>query len=390
MFRTAFSIATFGDQAAHDIVPFQIVRSNIGRAFDEKTYIFITPRCGFYWFNLNFKIYTTSSVDISVAGTQTFPSLGLLKADNSIIGTQDRQSCDDIVWLSSRSQIYITSPLYSILETTSWIGFKLDDWLNILIVFNVYQNSTIKTPLSPNAVPFTLVTVNEGGSWNATTYKFSAPIDGVYIFSYSTASIANTLTSFNLVKDGVVSYNADSNDTSSAGVDSASRSVPVRLNRGQRVWVTGNGMMSYGNRYKLSSFKGFFYSPVQGIQVVWSVHTTNVKLDSSDPVVFPIIETNQGNAWVSSSNRVVIKVAGTYYVNIVGTQQPWKGISLLVRLNGNIAAIILFKSGQAYNGSVTREVADIFQLKVNDELHVQATAGEYQGFTSFCGFLLHF
>ena len=390
MFRTAFSITIIGDQAPHDIVPNQIVRSNIGNAFDAKTYIFITPRCGLYWFNLNFKISTKLSADISIAGTQSFPSLGLLKADNMSIDTVDRQSCDDIVWLSSRSQIYITSPLYSILEMTSWIGFKLDDWLNILIVFNVYQNSTIITPSSPNPVPFTLVTVNEGESWDATTYKFSAPIDGVYIFSYNTASIANTPTSFNLVKDGIVSYNADSNYTGSAGVDSASRSVPVRLNRGQRVWVTGNGMMSYGNRYKLSSFKGFFYSPVQGTQVVWSVHTTNAHLQGSNPVVFPIIESNQGNAWVSSSNKVVIKVAGTYYVNIVGTQQPMAGISLHVLLNGNLEAIILFKSWQAYNGFVTREMADILQLKVNDELHVNANGGEYQGYISFCGFLLHF
>ena len=386
----AFSVATFEDQPAHHIIHFQNVRNNIGNAFDETTNTIITPRCGFYWFNLNLKINTTVLAEISMVGTQSFPSLGLFNDDKTISGSSDRLSCDDIVWLSSRSQIQVTSPLYNVLSKTSWIGFKLDDWLNIQIVFNVYQNSTIITPTSPKPVPFNVVTVNEGGCWDETIYKFRAPIHGIYIFSYSTASIANTATSFSLIKDGIVLYNSDSNQTSSAGVNSVSRSVPVKVNRGQRVWVTGNGMLSYGNQYKLSSFKGFLYSPFQGIQVVWSVHTTAPYPQSANPVVFPIIETNQGSAWLSSSNQVIIKVAGTYYVNIAATQKSFEGISLHVVLNGKTDAIQLFKYWQTDNGPVTREIADILQLKENDVLHVYIDSGGYQGYTSFCGFLLYF
>jgi hypothetical protein len=70
----------------------------------------------------------------------------------------------------------------------AWSAFKLDEFMSPLVAFNVYQDATITTPSSQSQpVPFNNVVVNEGGGWNVTSYKFVAPVSGIYVFSFGTA-----------------------------------------------------------------------------------------------------------------------------------------------------------------------------------------------------------
>jgi hypothetical protein len=111
-------------------------------------------------------------------------------------GYFDTLSRDDIRWLPTRTQIYVTSPNNDIADPTvtqlfskaAWSAFKLDEFMSPLVAFNVYQDSTITTPSSQSQpVPFNNVVVNEGGGWNVTSYTFVAPVSGIYVFSFGTA-----------------------------------------------------------------------------------------------------------------------------------------------------------------------------------------------------------
>ena len=323
------------------------------------------------------------------------PSIGVLRTQ--LKPGEDIPSRDDLRWLENRARIYITSPTVSTCTNSysnsmsAWIGIKIDHLMDPLIAFNVFQNETIMTPNSPFPVPFTCIVLNEGNGWNPFSYKFVSPVTGIYIFSYSTASAAGIQSLFNLVIDNSILYNVEISDTSHPGIASSSRSVPVSINKGQSVWITGNGQQSYGDQYHLSSFKGFLYSPVHRIQVVWSVHNTaagNCITDSYN-IPFELVHVNVGNAWQSDQNQVVIPVAGIYYVSIAATVIPNKGVEPFVCVNGARAGNAGVSNRLAVNGQVTREGAFLFQLKVGDTVSQSDGTNCCTSYTSFSGFFLY-
>ena len=55
-----------------------------------------------------------------------------------------------------------------------------------LIAFTAYSNSNSSVSVSVgNKVPYDAVTLNKGNAYDASTYVFTAPVAGVYWFSYS-------------------------------------------------------------------------------------------------------------------------------------------------------------------------------------------------------------
>ena len=379
--------------SAAQVVPFQNIAINIGGNFNYQVNKFSTPQHGLYWFHLRAWSNENSMVDYSMKGINGMPSIGVLRTQPKT-GT-DAPSRDDLRWLIKRTALYITSPTTPIGDTyvnamSTWIGFKIDDLMDPLIAFNVYQDQTIMTPSSPLPVPFTNIVLNEGNGWNSSSYKFVVPVTGVYIFSYSTASTAGVPSLFNLVIDNNILYNAEISDTAHPGIVSSSRSVPVSVIQGQSVWITGNGKQSYGNQYQLSSFKGFLYSPVHKINVVWSVHTTTAGncIWNNLNIPFALIHVNIGNAWQSGQSQVVIPVAGIYYVSIAATSTSSNGIEPFVCVNGIFYGNTGVSAG-LMNSQVTREGAFLFQLSVGDTVAQKDITSCYTSYTSFSGFLLY-
>jgi hypothetical protein len=94
------------------------------------------------------------------------------------------------------------------------------------------QMSNVNSLNVTNPFPFTTVSLNEGDAWNSESYKFVAPLSGVYVLSYSTACLGFASTDFDLVIDGKTLYNAQVDDSSHRNVDTASRTVPISLKQG--------------------------------------------------------------------------------------------------------------------------------------------------------------
>lgn len=68
------------------------------------------------------------------------------------------------------------------------------------------------------------------------------------------------------------------------------------------------------------SFHGFYYAPISGVQVLWSIASNSTGTRNDDAkVVYNLVVYNIGNAWVDTMSSVVPPVAGFYYVNIQGT-----------------------------------------------------------------------
>jgi hypothetical protein len=118
----------------------------------------------------------------------------------------------------------------------------------------------------------------------------------------------------------------------------------------------------------MSSFKGFFYSPSHGHNVAWAVHSVKqvyVRSGGTTSVAFEIVAVNVGNAWNVNTNQTVITVPGTYYVNLVATQQANTGVEMYIFINGVMQAIV-FKGWGGSTGLVTREAGLLVTLQVND------------------------
>jgi hypothetical protein len=119
----------------------------------------------------------------------------------------------------------------------------------------------------------------------------------------------------------------------------------------------------------MSSFKGFFYSPSHGRQrrlgrpLCQAGVREKWRYDLA--VAFEIVAVNVGNAWNVNTNQTVITVPGTYYVNLVATQQANTGVEMYIFINGVMQAIV-FKGWGGSTGLVTREAGLLVTLQVKD------------------------
>lgn len=268
------------------------------------------------------------------------------------------------------------------------MGFSIDSLMSPLIAFNVYSTTNTLSAAPPFPFVFPNIALNEGNYWNATSSKFKAPRAGVYIFSYSTAATAYSQTSFGFVVNNTVLNKAYILSTDHPGVDLTGRSVVVKLNANDYVWITGNGKWSYSDGTQLAAFKSFYYSPVSGVQVAWEVDftSTTTSVGPGSFVNFASVLTNVGNA-VYNSSTIVIPTAGTYYMSLAVTQSLNYGFFVYLYQNGNIVLAMLKTTGGS-NKDVTREGTVIVKCTAGDRFTVYIDSGIATGFTSFSGFLL--
>lgn len=214
---------------------------NIGNGFDANNML-TTPRSALYWIHINLMTPIADidyqMIDTLDSGISNVSTVGVHRQDTGQ-SYHETQSRDDVMWIRGGGEFYMSSAYeygtsfgVSTLPVAVWSVFILDTLMDPLVAFRVYQQSNVRSVNITNPFPFTIVSLNEGEAWNSVSYKFTAPVTGVYVFSYSTACLAHTPTSFFLVVDGKSLYNAQVDDTDHNGVDTASRTVPVSLQQG--------------------------------------------------------------------------------------------------------------------------------------------------------------
>ena len=99
-----------------------------------------------------------------------------------------------------------------------------------------------KLPISANVknnvLQYNRVITNVGGAYNPTDCAFTAPVDGHYVFSWSTSQYDRKYPYSAITKNGAVllTESAFANDVNSAA-DSTSQTVTLHLVTGDRVWI---------------------------------------------------------------------------------------------------------------------------------------------------------
>nr|XP_034307104.1 complement C1q tumor necrosis factor-related protein 3-like [Crassostrea gigas] len=106
------------------------------------------------------------------------------------------------------------------------------------VVFQSSYKGTLENLKTSQTVKFNQVSLNEGSAYNTTTGKFTAPLDGVYSFSWTTMSNTGKYFITEIVLNGIpMAYNYTDSRGLSAGHSMASSHANIKMKKGDRVWI---------------------------------------------------------------------------------------------------------------------------------------------------------
>lgn len=131
------------------------------------------------------------------------------------------------------------------------------------IAFYAYMGSSESNPSLHHTLIFNVVKTNVGGGYNSYTGSFTAPVDGVYVFSYSVRVCCNSAVSVEIVKNGnpegaIIADSEKANDLSS-GI------AVISAVKGDAIFVRTHGTSGsrgsiYNDSLGSSSFSGWLVS----------------------------------------------------------------------------------------------------------------------------------
>jgi hypothetical protein len=218
----------------------------------------------FYWFSFGAEIPANTLASISLLNTNSF----------RISKTHTNFTDSDIVTRSGviRLQAGSTVSLVSVYPTlhTYWCGFRLDTLFNPLIAF--FAASYTKT-MNAGTVTFNNSLINEGGAWNDSASAFTAPVSGIYFFTFSGGVSANKRPLIRLVLNNITVVATAQfggggliKPGGGPGVDVVSRSILLQLNESdvlQMISPQSANMPLYSDIASMAtSISGFLYNPI--------------------------------------------------------------------------------------------------------------------------------
>ncbi|XP_062602403.1 complement C1q tumor necrosis factor-related protein 2-like [Saccostrea cucullata] len=126
-----------------------------------------------------------------------------------------------------------------------------------VIAFNALLTSDQQRPANKAVIIFKKVTLNSGNAYDATTGKFTAPVDGIYSFTWTIATDAGKYLSTEILMNGKpVSYNHVNGRSGSSNYESGSATANIEMKKNDQVWIRAYEGGGYA-RYTWSSFSGF-------------------------------------------------------------------------------------------------------------------------------------
>ena len=149
-------------------------------------------------------------------------------------------------------------------EFETWIGFA--DVKSAPIYFYATRNYSFSSTVGP--IPFHYAIVNAGDAMDLTTGKFTAPVTGIYFFSFT--GMADFPQSSSLLRLGI-GFFLNANQVGRSFVDEANSvnrqksqltlQSTLYLKKGDQIWVQiiiiGSGVSLYDNEWHYTHFTGF-------------------------------------------------------------------------------------------------------------------------------------
>ena len=362
-------------QVSFSLINFTVCNS----PFNTSSNSFSVSQRSLYWFHLSAGVSATSTTNYSLNGL----NYSAFVYSSAAGYPQDQLTTDTLQWVHLNALLSVSSDqaLYSTSNyETAWLGFRLDNLFAPLVAFAVQLTQSYTTA---SAIIFDRILVNEGNKYNKNDGSFTAPANGIYFFSSTT--INNVYITVNNVYNKICVVLNDDVHTSNDLVSSRG-SVVLTLNANDKVQVKPRlNDFIRTNPDGFANFNGFLYSPISGIKVAWSVTRTTPVMGPSDYVSFDVINTNEGNCWITASNKVNIPVSGIYFVDI-GSPHCGKGFWYCCDGKGNGDTVIqVLRNGNiiinkklsiiTYSNCGNRSRATVVSLNVGDELKVNIPTG---------------
>ena len=384
------------------------VAINLGKNYDSETSSFQPSKAGFYWFI--FEAFGDQSGRISYAMrdivTETSTDVQSTKSKSCALSRNDLRTLlpqSRLQMFSLYSYVVWKEDMYGMM----WGGFNINDIsTNPPIAFCVVRfRKLILATFSPTYkyFDFDVIQVNSGQSWNGRTHIFTAPVDGVYIFSFS-ASTERKLVFLNMV----INYNRTGgllpNDMSSQNkilmcssnrdnvIQTVSGSAVVMLNKSDSAFIEreqdGSDMT---DDYSQASFRGFLYAPPQNMTVAWSAQLNSYDPDkinnalalSFDDIVFDI-----GNVFARhDKSKITVPIGGVYYVTFKASLTLYN--TAIVALFVDEKHLIEVRNEDDIRSyPTTYERSILVQLAVSNKLSIRLISGTSPLALTFTGFLV--
>lgn len=341
-------------------VRFSSVTFNVGHAFNANMSHFKPNQSGLYWLHMDIIIYSANHeiADYCVQGLGKPTEIRLKKSEVTSLGL----SHDHLGAMTADSIANVTSSLTTSKNTTStkfyisWFGFRINNILGKQpVAFSVINCRLPKQPY--DLIQFTDVIVNEGQGWNSSFNKFTAPVSGIYVFSFgftnamcdvrsSVCSLKTTIKGNTYFLHQILLRSRGSGST--LGYEhTTSRTIVVELKRGVAVSASHVGCEN-GYQYTSGavSFKGFLYSPVAEHQTAaWSLSLTvndylenDLNANFSTDLQFAVVQLSTNTLLSPLRNNMVKQVSimnrGIYYVTVVTdvicSQSQFNTVALIV------------------------------------------------------------
>nr|XP_022299002.1 heavy metal-binding protein HIP-like [Crassostrea virginica] len=126
------------------------------------------------------------------------------------------------------------------------------------IVFQSTLTKTLQNLKNQETVIYEKVTLNEGNAYSKDTGKFTAPVGGVYAFSWTTLSSPGKYFISEIVHNGKAITYSQCDGKGLTGYPSSSNQVNIKMKKGDKVWIRAHGkygQYAYGGNW--CSFSGY-------------------------------------------------------------------------------------------------------------------------------------
>ena len=125
------------------------------------------------------------------------------------------------------------------------------------IAFNSVLSKTLTNVPKNHIIKFERVLVNEGNGYDPSTGKFTAPVDGVYFFSWTYHTNRGSVTYLGGFLDGkLTAYGGISQQTSAW--ENTSRNLVIKMKKGSQFWIQTYAYTAQclaGNHTSLSGYR---------------------------------------------------------------------------------------------------------------------------------------
>nr|XP_011425247.2 complement C1q tumor necrosis factor-related protein 3 [Crassostrea gigas] len=145
-----------------------------------------------------------------------------------------------------------------------YIATQCNDEQRGSIAFQSSLKGNLENMKTYETVIFNQVSLNEGNTYNTTSGKFTAPVDGVYFFSWTTLSDAGKYFITEIVLNNIpIAYNRTDGRgrPNNSGFVMSSSNANIKMKKGDKVWIRTHynyGQFARGgDRGEWCNFSGF-------------------------------------------------------------------------------------------------------------------------------------